>query len=72
VRASAAPGDGQALGLAAAVDHRSLLGMLKVITFCVKFTEVMRTSIHTHVEVVSLEQALPSLTNVDRRRHHRE
>ncbi len=30
VRASAAPGDAEALGLAAAVDHRSLLGMLKV------------------------------------------
>ena len=33
VRASAAPGDAEALGLAAAVDHRSLLGMLKAVHF---------------------------------------
>ena len=33
MRASAAPGDLEALGLAAAVDHRSLLGMLKAVHF---------------------------------------
>ena len=33
VRASAAPGDVEALRLAAVVDHRSLLGMLKAVHF---------------------------------------
>ncbi len=33
VRASSAPGDREALGLTAVVDHRSLLGMLKAVHF---------------------------------------